>query len=333
MNIAHYIGLFLLKNEYCYLPGIGSLQIEKIASVYDKEAQQLTAPKYEIKYRVGVGSIDDSFANFIANNERISIAHAANHLKDFCAHAKQSLLAGEEVIIPGVGKFHTINGHTALAFTTDANLHIEGKSIPYFKNNTAAAKEADENKLSSIIERTTFKEPKADDQIEYQAPKVNWGKIIILSSIVLAILAGIIYLFIYLNKDNNTPSSATQETEQNTEQINAEDPETNSTPALVNKDSIVTTDTNNVASTAVTTTPTANGSTLTVALHEYPTLARAEARVAKLKSFGNSSVAVVTKDETHHLVTIQVPNTGDATRVVDSLRKLFNPTGNVVLLP
>ncbi|RYZ49873.1 MAG: hypothetical protein EOP49_15270, partial [Sphingobacteriales bacterium] len=105
MDIAKYVGLFLLKNEYCFMPGIGSLQIEKRASVYDKETQKMLPPVHEVKYRQVGGSIDDSFANFIANNERISIAHAANHLKDFCAHAKMDMREGKDVVNPGIGKF------------------------------------------------------------------------------------------------------------------------------------------------------------------------------------------------------------------------------------
>ena len=97
MDIAKYVGLFLVKNEYCFLPGIGSLQVEKKPAEYSKETQTMNAPAYEVRFRAVGGSIDDSFANFIANNERISIAHASNHLKDFCARARRSLKKEERL--------------------------------------------------------------------------------------------------------------------------------------------------------------------------------------------------------------------------------------------
>src|ERR1700748_3558921 len=120
MDIANYVGLFLLKNEYCFLPGIGSLQIEKKPAVYNKETQQMSSPQYEVYYRQDGGSIDDSFANFIATNERISIAHAANHLKDFCAQAKADLREGKSVIILGIGSLKSDNNN--IRFEKDAAL-------------------------------------------------------------------------------------------------------------------------------------------------------------------------------------------------------------------
>src|SRR5690606_38950538 len=136
MDIAKYIGIYLLKNEYCYLPGIGSLQVLKRSAHFNKETLQTDAPGYEVVFLKGVGSVDDAFANFIANNERVSIAHASNHIKDYCASAKQSLLSGSELVIPGIGKLKTVDANNNIIFETEPGLRIQGKSIPFFKNST-----------------------------------------------------------------------------------------------------------------------------------------------------------------------------------------------------
>lgn len=316
MDIAKYVGLFLLKNEYCFMPGIGSLQVEKMPSVYDKETQKMSAPVYEVKYRQVGGSIDDSFANFIANNERISIAHAANHLKDFCAHAKADMREGREVVIPGIGKF-TGGPNDSIQFATDPHLHIEGKAIPFFKNSPAVTLKKEEA-ISNIIERTNIREPKADEEIEYQAPSVNWGKIILFVAIILVIIGGVVFAYWYLNRDKGAAKPEPVTTQQPAE----------TTPTPVT--------TAPVQDTAATTQQAvaANGSiSYRVALQQYPTRDRAESRVAKLKSYGNSTIELFAKDSANFYVVMDVTSpVADTGRVVDSLRRQFNPGGKVEIL-
>jgi nucleoid DNA-binding protein len=317
MDIAKYVGLFLLKNEYCFMPGIGSLQVEKRPSVYDKESQKMLPPVYEVKYRQMGGSIDDSFANFIANNERISIAHAANHLKDFCAHAKADMREGREVIIPGIGKF-TSGANDAIQFTTDPHLHIEGKAIPFFKNSPAVTQKKEEA-ISNIIERTNIREPKADEEIEYQAPSVNWGKIIVLIAIVAILIGGAIFLYWYLNRDNASQKAVPDTTAQTMPEENMPATQT----AAPDSGTIV-------ATPAVA----ADGSTTyRIALQQYPTRDKAESRVARLKSYGNNTVELYAKDSSNYYVVMSITSPlADTTRIVDSLRRQFNPTGKVEVI-
>ena len=292
------------------MPGIGSLQIEKRPSVYDKETQKMTAPVYEVKYRQVGGSIDDSFANFIANNERISIAHAANHLKDFCARAKIDLREGREVVIPGIGKF-TGGPNDAIGFVTDPHLHIEGKPIPFFRNNTAAV-HAKEETISTIIERTNIREPKSDDEIEYKAPSVNWGKIALLIAIVLVLVGAVVLGIWYVGKNKSAEQPAPL-------------PDTAVSQAPV---------------TSVPDTPRAQPVVLTpegtlsylVALQQYATRDKAETRVARLQSYGNT-VELYVKDSSSFYVVMPITSAAaDTVRVVDSLKRLFNPGGNVQII-
>lgn len=319
MDIAKYVGLFLIKNEYCFLPGIGSLQVIKKKAAYNKESEQLSGPTYDVVFDQRYGSIDDSFANFIANNERISIAHAANHLKDFCAAAKQELKEGKEVIVPAIGKF--VGGPNAtVQFIADPNLSIQGRTIPYFKNSTSNEVKREEP-ITQIIENTSFREPKGDEEIVLKAPQVNWGKIIMLVAIVLVVIAGGIFLFWYMNNsktDKPVPEAAPVVEEQQTPPV---------TDTMVSQKPATQT-------TTVAPATNADGTiTYNVALHQYPTRERAESRVAKLKSYGNSTVSMIAKDSATFFVTMSVSSSpADTTKVVDSLKKLFNPGGKVEIL-
>jgi nucleoid DNA-binding protein/flagellar basal body-associated protein FliL len=316
MDIAKYVGLFLLKNEYCFMPGIGSLQIEKTPSVYDKDTQKMTAPSYEVKYRQAGGSIDDSFANFIANNERISIAHAANHLKDFCFRARIDLREGREVVIPGIGKF-TGGANEAIHFATDPHLHIEGKAIPFFKNSVSVDQKKEEA-ISNIIERTNIREPKADEEIEYKAPSVNWGKILALAGILLVVIGAVVFVFWYMNKDKESAPAPPQETVQE-----AEVP-----PAAAEQQPAPDT------AVAPVEAPAANAGgnmTYKVAVQQYTSREKAESRVAKLQSYGNA-VEMFAKDSATYYVVMSVTSPSDTAKIVDSLRRQFNPGGKVMIM-
>lgn len=316
MDIANYVGLFLLKNEYCFLPGIGSLMVQKRPAVYNKETKEMSAPVYEIVYRQEGGSIDDSFANFIANNERISIAHAANHLKDFCAAAKAELKEGKSIIIPGVGSLQSVNNN--IQFTKDAGLQIEGRAIPYFRNSDAVTAKKEEA-ISNIIERTNIREPKANEQIEYKAPSVNWGKIGVLGGILAVLVAGGIYLFMTLdkNKTENVPVVDTVEQEV-------------APPVVVTPDTTAP-----AVDTSASVAPANADGTIQykVALNSYPTRQGAEGRANKLKSYGHPEVEVFAKDSNSYFVVIPVTSpASDTTRVVDSLKKLYNPKGTLPII-
>jgi nucleoid DNA-binding protein len=317
MDIANYVGLFLLKNEYCFLPGIGSLIVQKRPAVYNKETKEMSAPAYDIVYTQDGGSIDDSFANFIANNERISIAHAANHLKDFCAGAKADLKEGKSVIIPGIGSLQPNNG--SIQFVKDPSLHIEGKSIPYFRNSDAVTAKKEEA-LSNIIERTNIREPKANEEIEYKAPSVNWGKIGAMGGILLILIAGGVYLFMTLNKNKTEDVIPPVDTVQEVVPPTVTVPDTTAT---------------SVDTTATTTAPVnAEGMIqYKVALNSYPTRQGAEGRANKLKSYGHAEIEVFAKDSGSYFVVIPVTSlASDTTKIVDSLRRLYNPKGTLPII-
>src|ERR1700744_6690000 len=97
MDLAKYIGVFLMKNRFCYIHGLGNLEVKKKPANYD--GKMLQAAPYEVII-TPAGSIDDTLANFIATNEQISISKAANELRDFSTKAKADLEAGKELSRP-----------------------------------------------------------------------------------------------------------------------------------------------------------------------------------------------------------------------------------------
>lgn len=314
MDIAKYTGLFLIKNEYCYLPGIGSLQIVKKAARYDSDTQKMGAPEYTVTYRAGFGSIDDSFANFIANNERISIAHAANYLKDFCAQMKQQLHEGETVVIPAIGSFH-MNQNQEIEFTTDPHLSVRGKTIPVFQI-SSEVQQKKEDALTKIIENTNIREPKADEEIVIKPPTVNWAKIAVLALVVLAVLAAGIYFISNLSKKKAEP-------------VRAESPDTTNTPEESNSATTSSTDSESTPATPVSAQPeTATADYFMVAVNQYKTAADAQSRVQRLNTYGNKT-EVWTKDSSVFYVVIKIPVGQDHQRAVDSLKRFFNPNGKV----
>lgn len=302
MDIAQYVGLFLIKNEYCYMPGIGSLQIDKKPAKYNAETKEMNAPEYEITFQKNAGSIDDSFANFIATNERISIAHASNYFKDYCASVKSDIKEGKDVIIPGIGKLFSTD-HQTIQFEKDANLQIKGKSIPFFKVSPEAEKKNEET-ISNIFEQTAFKEPNADEEIVMKAPQVNWTKIILLGISILAIIGLVIYFI--LSSSSNNKVVQNQETQ----------------PALTPEPIEAPVDSMKKDSTHTQSVVSSNVDSYLVLINAYPTKERAERRVAQLKSYGHT-VSLNSKDSLHFNVVMTMPSTVDTTQYLDSLGKLF----------
>lgn len=304
MDIAKYTGLFLVKNEYCYLPGIGSLQIIKKPAKYDKEAGNMMPPEYTVVYEQGYGSIDDSFANFIANNERISIAHASNYLKDYCHDMKQRLQEGEEVVIPAIGKFK-MDAQQVIGFETDPHLNVKGKTIPIFKN-SATVEQKKEDALTKIIENTEIREPKGDEEIIIKPPTINWSKIIVLILVIVGLIAALVYFITNLSK------SKSQET-------------TEVTPAVQQQAHTIDEETNKGLSQESVAT---KSDSYMVAIKEYQHYEDAARRMNQLNTYGNHTL-VWTEDSSVFYVVISLPNSKDKQKAVDSLRIFFNPEGNV----
>lgn len=325
MDIGKYVGLFLLKNEFCYLPGFGSLQIIKRAATFNKETQKTETPGYEVIFVRGGGAIDDTFANFIANNERVSIAHAANHLKDYCTFIKMEFNEGNDVLIPGIGKFICKPEKDEITFETDADLKIQGRQIPYFKVSNEVVEKKKEDSLSNIIQQTTFSEPKSSDEIVIKPAQVNWGKIALVSGATILIVGVIVFIVMQMSK----PAEDAVQTPRVVQEQNSIADDTSSMQTQ-NIAPATTADTNQLPQANTT---SSNG--LKIIVNSYTTKERAEARMKRLMSYAYSNLETVehgTDSLKYHVVININEPVQDVNRTVDSVKKLLNPNGNVRVL-
>ncbi len=311
MDIAKYIGLFLVKYQYCNLPNLGDFAVVKKPASYSDG--QVRAPEYEVKFSFSGGLIDDAFPNFIATNERTSIANAANAVKDFCTQTKLTLAEGGTILIPGFGKFVQTNGKND--FIPDQNIHVETPGIPIFKINTAATRSSMEGEtIAELHEKMQLKEPSLQDDIVIKPPKVNWSKVIILLlivGVVLALVGGAIW---YMN--NNKEQSE------------------NAAPAPVSNDvPPVTADTNSANPDTAAQTPVTAGTpgSYTFAILTFKDKESAEKKEKQLKGFGHD-VALKPAADSSIILTITLPAVSDTLATKDSLRRFFNPRGEVNII-
>lgn len=291
MDIAKYIGLFLLKNRFCYIPGMGNLEIKKIPATYDGNV--LNPPVYDI-FITPSGAIDDSLANFIATNEKISIANASNAIRNFATESKAALQRGTTIVIPSIGHFVDINGK--IQFITDANFKFTPTPLPVVKQAPHTIQE---------------EKPEPDQQPLYSGAvthrRANWGKIIMIAIIAGAVIGAVIAGINFVSKrPSNTPPEATTAT-----------PVTTVEPL---------TDSATMAEPAAQPAETAAPGQLKVILNTYNTKEKAQSRQSKLTSFGNT-VEMIEKDSNTFYIVMPIAATADTTRVLDSLRALFNPSG------
>lgn len=294
MDIAKYIGLFLLKNQFCYVHGIGNLELTKRSAIHDGKALQ--APFYEVVVTPG-GSIDDNLANFIATNEQISISKAANALRDYSIQSRKDMAAGNEVVIPGIGKMVEEAGK--VKFITDAHFRYTPAGIPTIKN----SKQLDEQNARPAHKPSYPAPAKADS--------VNWSMIILVVVLVLILgggAYGIYYYTIGINKkEQPAPAPVVKDT------IIQVPPPVDT--AHIKNDSLATALTMPVDSLQV--------NTYRFVIGDYPTKDRAERRVKNLEKIG-THVEMMEIDSTAFFVTATVNcRAMDTTRVRDSLVRQF----------
>lgn len=309
MDIAKYIGLFLLKNNFCYIHGLGNLELKKKPASYD--GQSLQSPQYEVLL-TPTGSIDDNLANFIATDEQISISKAANALRDFSIQSRTALQEGKEVIIPAIGKFIETNGR--IQFITDPNLQYAPPSIPALKT------------VKRAEEEPKFKT--TSDEDHNNGSQVNWGKIALWVIILGAVVTGIILGIRYLN-DRNAATQQETTTVTDTPATQAPVMVTQPDTTAVRPDSTAAaTDTAAHAATQpVQTAPPAGTTQYKVVLNTYDNGVKAQKRLKQLTGFGHK-VELVSKDSAHYYIVTAVNGSmADTAHVLDSLRKNFNPKG------
>jgi hypothetical protein len=298
MEIAKYIGLYLLKNQFCYVHGLGNMELKKIRAAHDGSVLQ--PPSYEVVVTPG-GSIDDNLANFIATNEQISISKAANALREYSIQARKDMALGQEVPIPNIGRFVETNGK--VKFITDDNFKHTPASIPTIKN----SKQLDEQN-TRLAHKPAYPAPA-------KADSVNWSMVILVVVLILVVAVGGYFIYEYTSQNTEVVEAPVQEAI--VPEPVAVAPEPDTMAAAV--------DTVEVAAPVVLDTNAV--SEFRIVIGNYSTAERADKRVNSLTLNGNK-VEMIQKDSTSFLVITPINcRVADTAHVKDSLKRMFGFNG------
>jgi hypothetical protein len=333
-DVNRYIGLCLVKNNYCSVPGIGTLRLKKTyaeSTGFGELVPTATHVVFE-----AINSIDDQFAHFIGMQENISSNNASNMLGKFGKAVKQQVLNGDVYVIDGLGKF--IKKGDGFGFEPNSTFDV-GEFVMVPPNPDKPA-EFEHNKVNyTANEPTSGLKYSSNDNVT-SSSKTNMGgssKWLIPAGLVALLMLGGFFLFNYLNGQNNNKPKP----EAPKEEVVAPIADTSILPAATGDLPINAPDTSR-APIADTTTKTANdtntvaavapafkGPALKVAILNFPNQAAADAKCKKLVSYGNPCI-VQQGDSSKWLVVVNLPSTDKpADKVIDSLRKMFNPSGKV----
>jgi len=316
MDINKYIGKFLLKNKYCSLPGLGVFDLKKEGAQANASSETISAPVYKITF-TPVGSIDDTFASFIATAENVSISNASNNIKEYCKNVKEELAKSGKYDIEFLGRFSLSNNKLIFHQSDDLDMGVEPAPLAPLVEKLKAPE--------TPANKPDYSYPPARTQRDIPILKIAVPIVLV---VLLAVGAYFGYDYYQKNKDV-TPVEATI-------------PE----PAPVQVDTLATTivpdslhraDSTNAATdtamqsasnSAAQTTPQA-ASFYKVAILSFENEAGANGKATKLKKYGND--ASVVSNNGRFFVVINA-SSNDTTKLVDSLRRFFNPRGQVFIM-
>jgi nucleoid DNA-binding protein len=313
MDVAKYIGLFLLKNNFCYVHGLGNLELKKKPASYNGDA--LIPPGYDVSLSPS-GSIDDNLANFIASNEQISISKASNALRDFSTQARADIAAGKSVGIPAIGTFYEDEGK--IRFATDPNLRYTPPPISVAKVNKAID-QPPVLPLSTKTETGSDSRPyvpvHTPSEEDDDTPKLNWTRII-LAGVVLIALAAIVTYGVKKYKGGEDTLQPVLPTTKPVENV-APIPDSATAATMVDSNSIdsrvVGGDGREIKFNAI--------------IESYSNLKKAQDKVNKMRGWGHP-VELAVEDTGKYFVVLPVKcRIQDTAKVLDSLSKIYNPAG------
>lgn len=325
MDIAKYIGLFLLKNNFVYVHGLGQLEIKKKPASYSGDALQ--PPAYDV-FLSQVGSIDDNLANFVATNEQVSISKASNSLREFSMAARSDIQAGKTVEIPGIGKFAEEKGR--MVFITDPNFRFSPAAIPAMK---IARRQDDTIYAATTSKMPTVKpqyEEEDDDDERDSASGISWAKVSLMAGILVALSALAYFGYQYMRNHNSTEEPPLIETPKADTLPQMPPPTMIDSTLLPTADSNAHVDSSAMMPSTGAAMPSGQTVSFSVILNSYNDEAKAKRRTDKLKSYGNPVRMETTKDS-NYLVVLTVSNAiaADTSRLMDSLKRTFNPSEGV----
>jgi hypothetical protein len=292
MDVAKYIGLFLLKYNYCCLQGLGNLELRRIPA--RQQGDTLEAPRYEAVLSQ-TGSIDDALANFIATAEFVSIAKASNEIREFITYVKAELAAGHDVPVPSIGKY-TPGPGAQIRFELDPAFSMPAKTIH----------------VAPVRPPVQAPPPAAPEP--YRQSSVNWS-LVALWSVILLIAGTVVFLGArYLI---NRPAANTEVAAVDSQIVDVTPVQDTTLNTTVPADSL-----------AVVVTDTME---YNFVISTYKGLAAAQRRAKQLNSYGHDVSIMTTDSAAFYVVKKMRMMPADTLHMRDSLTKVLNPAGVTIL--
>ncbi len=324
MDIGKYIGKFLIKNKYCSLSGLGVFELKKIPAYEQKGG--ISNPAHQVTF-TPIGSIDDTFASFIASFENVSISNAANNIKEYCRYAKEEIENNGKFAIENLGNLTSSNGK--LVFHQNADLDLGLSSIPVTLIEIKPINPETQEKI-----KENFSYPPANTTY-LRSKQINWIKILVtvLGVVVLGVAAYFGYNYYTNNLSTNNETNGTEAPAVQIDTIVNPSVDTLTPLAsdtLQHDTTLAPTPTTN-DSIVASVKPVAIGKEYKVSIFTYNEEASAIAKVNKLNRYGNKSSVVNLNGQ--FMVALTASNLqNDTTKLVDSLRRFFNPKGQVHII-
>ncbi len=310
MDIAKYIVKFLIKNRYCSLPGLGSFELEKKSAAINNEKGEIIPAKFEVKFSP-LGSIDDTFASFVANHENVSISNTSNNIKEFCRQVKEEIAQNGKYTIAQLGYLHMQNGKIGFVQTDELDMGSSALPLPPI----------DTNLKNNANKKLDFSYPAS--YTTYRRKKLSLGKFVLPALLVLLIAVGSYFAYQYIAENQHDETPASENTSSLLQKENTRD--------TVNKPIADTAKTANDLTPMAPPAQSGTNPIYKVALFQTNIEATARAKAKKWENYGN--LTDVQNVNGNFIVSILASHpTNDTTLLVDSLRKFFNPKGEVFIL-
>lgn len=316
MDIAKYIGQFLLKNNVVYIHGLGNLELRRKPASYNGEALEPASISVAL---TPLGSIDDNLANFIATNEQVSISKASNELREFAAGARSELSSGKTVEIPAIGTFAEERGK--IVFITNPQFQYTPPPIPTLK----IARKLDETPFlntADLPSTGTGYLHKSQEEEDDDTSGISWIKlglwILALVGLIVASYMG--YQYFRSQRAVGTIPGLPQLQENLPAEPQSAIPVADTMMDMQSPESAVIMDENQMLG-------------FDVIINTYEEYEKAKRRTERLISYGNNVELVSEDDSSAFYVVMPISGVApaDTSRLLDSLRRTFNPSGVRIL--
>jgi hypothetical protein len=331
-DLNRYIGLCLVKNGYCAIPALGALRLKK--NYAENNAFGELVPINTTVTFEPVNSIDDQFAHFIGLQENISSNNASNMLSKFGKAVKAQVLNGDVYVIDGVGKF--VRNGNEVGF--DVNSSFDVGEFVMTPPSSDKPVEHEHNKINYTAPEPTSSVRYVNAENSSGRSFNGLGKILLPVGLVALLGIGGYFLYNFVQKQKSKEPVASNEIVKDT---TSKSPADTSIPQATGNLPINPPDTSRTPaqdatpkpagdSTAAAATPVAfKGPALKVAIHTFDNKESADKK-CKFHTGNGNNCTVQQADSSKWLVVINLPNTDrPADKVVDSLRRFFNPKGPV----